>query len=126
MDQLTGKLKAINSIKGSLTPTEMNLTGVFSISNNILIGTLTSTELETLTGQLKSIENKDFLSGNIVIPPEVPMPSYEGEYIVTPQPFNDEILETAGFRMAEDVTVLKIPYYQTSNETGYTIYIGGE
>ena len=126
MDQLTGELKTINLIKGSLTPTGMNLTGVFSISNNILIGTLTSTELETLTGQLKSIENKDFLSGNIVIPPEVPIPNYEGEYIVTPQPFNDEILETAGFRMAEDVTVLKIPYYQTSNETGYTIYIGGE
>ena len=126
MDQLTGELKTINSIRGSLTPTEMNLTGVFSISNDILIGTLTSTELEVLTGQLKSIENKDFLSGNIVIPPEVPIPNYEEEYIVTPQPFNDEILETAGFRMAEDVTVLKIPYYQTSNETGYTIYIGGE
>lgn len=127
MNQLTGKLEVINLIKGSLTPTEMNLVGVLSVSNNILTGTLTSAALPVLTGQLVSIENNNsFLSGNITIPPEVPVPNYQGEYIITPKPFNDKVLQTNGFKMKNDLIILKIPYYQTSNETGYTIYIGGE
>lgn len=128
MDQLTGKLKAINLIKGSLTPIEMSLIGVFSVSDNILTGTLTSAVPAVLTGQLVSIESNknNFLSGNITIPPEVSVPNYQGEYTITPKPFNNEVLQTNGFKMKNDLTVLKIPYYQTSNETGYTIYIGGE
>lgn len=127
MDQLTGKLKVVNLIKGSLTPAEMSLIGVFSVSDNILTGTLTSAVPEVLTGQLVSIENNNnFLSGNITMPSEVSVPSYQGEYVITPKPFNNEVLQTNGFKMENDLTVLKIPYYQTSNETGYTIYIGGE
>ena len=126
MSKLTGKLKSINLIKGSLVPREMNLVGVFSVSNNVLTGTLASAALPALTGQLKSIENNNFLNGNITIPPEVSVPNYQGEYVVTPKPFNDKVLQTNGFRMKDNLTVLKIPYHQTSNETGYTIYIGGE
>ena len=128
MDQLTGKLKVVNLIKGSLTPAEMSLIGVFSVSDNILTGTLTSAVPTVLTGQLVSIESNknNFLSGNITIPPEVSVPNYQGEYVVTPKPFNDKVLQTNGFRMKDNLTILKIPYHQTSNETGYTIYIGGE
>ena len=55
MSKLTGKLKSINLIKGSLAPREMNLIGVFSVSNNVLTGTLASAALPALTGQLESI-----------------------------------------------------------------------
>ena len=126
MDQLTGKLKVVNLIKGSLTPAEMSLIGVFSVSDNILTGTLTSAVPTVLTGQLVSIENDNFLNGNITTPSEVSVPNYQGEYVVTPKPFNDKVLQTNGFRMKDNLTILKIPYHQTSNETGYTIYIGGE
>lgn len=51
---------------------------------------------------------------------------YDGEYIVTPKPFTEQILETKEKTMADDVTVLAIPYYETSNVSGITIYIGGE
>ena len=79
-----------------------------------------------LVGTLASIEDK-ILSGNIV-KPEVSstVPDYQGEYVIIPKPFNNKVLKTSGFKMNNNVTVLKIPYYQTSNETGYTVYIGGE
>ena len=51
---------------------------------------------------------------------------YDGEYIVTPIPYNSQTLETKDKVMADDVTVLAIPYYETSNVSGITIYIGGE
>lgn len=51
---------------------------------------------------------------------------YDGEYVVTPKAHNETILETREKLMADDVTVLKIPYYETSNESGLTVYIAGE
>jgi hypothetical protein len=51
---------------------------------------------------------------------------YDGEYIVTPIPYDSQTLETKHKVMADDVTVLAIPYYETSNISGITIYIGGE
>ena len=50
---------------------------------------------------------------------------YEGEYSVTPSG-EIQILETSNKRMANDVEVKAIPYYDVSNEYGRTIYIGGE
>lgn len=51
---------------------------------------------------------------------------YEGEYIVTPKAFEETILETRNKLMADDVTVLEIPYWETSNPDGKTVYIAGE
>ena len=51
---------------------------------------------------------------------------YDGEYIVTPIPYDSQTLETKDKLMADDVTVLAIPYYETSNISGITVYIGGE
>lgn len=51
---------------------------------------------------------------------------YDGDYIVTPKPYEEQVLETKSKLMVDDVTVLAIPYYETSNISGITIYIGGE
>lgn len=52
---------------------------------------------------------------------------YEGPYEVIPKAFNETVLETKDLLMDDDVTVLKIPYYETSNLSGgYTVYIAGE
>jgi hypothetical protein len=49
-------------------------------------------------------------------------PPYVGDYIVIPQT-NEQILPTNGLRMTDDVTVTEIPYYETSNESGITVFI---
>lgn len=50
---------------------------------------------------------------------------YAGPYVVTPRPHDEVVLETNGKRMTDDVTVLEIPYWETSNVSGLTVYIGG-
>lgn len=53
------------------------------------------------------------------------LPLYEGEYSIRPQPHIDTVLPTANKSMADDVTVQKIPYYETTNPAGgYTAIIG--
>ena len=126
MDKLTGELKVINLIEGSLVPTELPvITGALSALNNTLTGSLVSTNLPQLNGELIPLEIMH-LDGELTIPMEADVPTYQGDYVVAPKPFTNKVLKTNGFRMTDDVTVLKIPYYQTSNESGYTIYIGGE
>ena len=52
---------------------------------------------------------------------------YEGPYEVTPKAHNSVILETKEKVMNDDITVLKIPYYETSNLfDGKTAYIAEE
>lgn len=53
------------------------------------------------------------------------LPEYTGAYKVTPQAFTDQTLNTKSKSMTDDVTVEKIPVYETSNEYGTTINIGG-
>lgn len=50
---------------------------------------------------------------------------YEGDYTVTPR-VDSQTMETRGKIMSNDVTILAIPYYDTSNPYGTTIYIGSE
>lgn len=52
---------------------------------------------------------------------------YEGPYEATPKARAQTILETSGKFMDDDVTVLEIPYYETSNLAGgTTAYIAKE
>lgn len=50
---------------------------------------------------------------------------YEGAYVVIPKAFEETILPTNGKILADDITVKEIPYYETSNTKGKTVYIGG-
>lgn len=51
---------------------------------------------------------------------------YTGDYTVIPKANEPTVLDTAGKTLAQDVTVTKIPYYETSNPTGDTVYIASE
>lgn len=52
---------------------------------------------------------------------------YEGPYIVTPLAFDNQILQTKDKTCTDDVTVLKVPKYETSNLSGgKTVYIAGD
>ena len=55
------------------------------------------------------------------------VPEYKGEYTVLPQAAEDKVLSTKGTKLTKDITVKKIPYYETSNESGgNTVYIAGQ
>lgn len=55
----------------------------------------------------------------------IPQGAYDGQYTVEPLVHSNVILDTRGKSMARDITVLKVPYSETSNEKGITAYIGG-
>lgn len=51
---------------------------------------------------------------------------YEGDYVVTPK-VDQQTLDTKGAIMRDDVTILAIPYFETSNNSGgNTAYIAKE
>ncbi len=50
---------------------------------------------------------------------------YEGPYVVEPED-KPVVLDTKSKLMGSDVTVKKVPVYETSNASGTTVYIGGE
>lgn len=55
------------------------------------------------------------------------MEFYDGDYIVTPKAHEQTVLETEGLCMKDNVVVLEVPYFETSNiQNGYTVYIGSE
>lgn len=54
------------------------------------------------------------------------LPKYEGPHLVTPQADAASILNTNGKILLDDITVQKVPYYETSNSYGETVYIATE
>lgn len=50
---------------------------------------------------------------------------YTGDYTVTPKT-QSQVLDTANKKLLQDVTVKAVPYYETSNQQGTTIYIASE
>lgn len=51
------------------------------------------------------------------------VPHYEGSYTITPLANQQVVLETEGKMMDENLTVLRIPTYETRNDYGMTMYI---
>ena len=51
---------------------------------------------------------------------------YTGAYKVTPKIYGPVVLETKDQSMADDVTVLKIPQFEVSNEAGGNTLIMGD
>ena len=123
MNILNGSLEQINNLEGSLN-IESELTGALSTVDSVLTGELVTDETYELVGSLSTEELS--LNGKLHIPPEVPIENYQGNYTVVSKPFKVNTLNTSGLRMTQDITVEKIPYYETGNESGYTVYIGGE
>lgn len=53
------------------------------------------------------------------------VPLYNGEYTVVPKTVSQELL-TKDKKMKDNVTIKSIPYFETSNEEGTTVYIGDD
>lgn len=88
-----------------------------------LSGTLTSAGL--LHGTLAGDHHK--IQGTLTIPSVVGAEIYDGSYEVTPKAWQEQVLETAHKMMTDDVTVFRVPYYETVNLfDGKTAYIAEE
>ncbi len=71
-----------------------------------------------------TVEVEQTIDGIMQLPDTVPWsPVYDGNYVVTPLAHAEQVLPTNNKRMTDDVTVLRVPYYETSNEHGLTVYI---
>ena len=51
---------------------------------------------------------------------------YTGDYVVIPSAMEDLILPTQHKLLRDDITVTKVPYFETSNVSGTTVYIASE
>lgn len=88
-----------------------------------LSGTLTSEG--HLHGSLVGDHHK--IQGTLTIPSVVGAEVYIGAYEVTPKAWEEQVLETAHKMMTDDVTVFRVPYYETVNLfDGKTAYIAEE
>lgn len=55
------------------------------------------------------------------------VPTYEGEYNVTPLAFQETTLKTKDKKLNQNIVVKEIPYYETTNQGGgNTVYIAGQ
>ena len=52
--------------------------------------------------------------------------TYKGDYEFTPLPFQEQILDTENKILKENIKIKEIPYYETSNVYGDTVYIGSQ
>jgi hypothetical protein len=87
----------------------------------------TTVRVETAKARVGITVKKETPTMGITVVRGESVPKYTGTYEVIPQAWQDVSLETAGKKMEQDVTVHKIPYYETSNpQGGMTVYIGGE
>lgn len=119
--------------------TQKRMTG--TISNKLQISAVVSNPDQitaninidgTITGKISdklqvsaSISEANKVTANLNFP-EVVINSniYDGEYIITPSTDTDQILETKNTYLDSNITVLKIPTYETSNEVGISFIIG--
>lgn len=99
MDIMKGTLSVMASMTGSLSATT------------------------TMAGTLSAIPT---MTAILYVPEYIGGTPYGGEYEVTPAANQNQTLETANKILTGDITVFKVPYYQTSNEYGDTVYIASE
>ena len=76
---------------------------------------------------LKGVVDSDFTIVGVInyYQSSSDFPTYRGPYIVTPTKY-EQLLETQNKVMKADVKVKAIPYYETSNQSGTTVYIANE
>lgn len=64
--------------------------------------------------------------GNVVYTIGGEAEPYTGSYEVTPKAFASQTLATAGKLMSRNVKVEAVPYYETGNVSGTTVFIATE
>lgn len=87
-------------------------------------GKLDTITLKGRDGKLDTITLKGEL-GNYIEVSSQSYDFYDGEYVVIPAT-TDQTLETANKVLTDDVLVTSVPFYETSNPDGTTVYIASK
>lgn len=82
--------------------------------------------LHALDGDMQLSGSMDGEAGTVIEVSRETHDTYDGPYEVTPSTLQEQTLETRDKILEEDVLVKKIPYWETSNEHGLTVYIGND
>ena len=64
--------------------------------------------------------------GNGIVKYDSSTELYTGEYDIVPKAAEEQKLPCAGKKMLKDVDIKAIPFFETSNEAGPTVYIAAE
>lgn len=76
--------------------------------------------------KLKYKYNNAWVEGSTLNIKASELPTYEGEYELTPKVYENKTLQTKNHSMKDDITVKKIPQFEVSNDFGNTLIIGEE
>lgn len=78
-------------------------------------------------GKIKGrLDTQSTLVGSVGFPKCNYPSAYEGDYDVIPKAHTMQTLMTDGKYMEDNVRVHEIPYFETSNDSGVTVYIANE
>ena len=79
----------------------------------------------TIAGTVSSARG---LTGKLTIPTSLPAEYdvYTGSYTVTPKAYEKQILATKNRLLHDDIVITEVPYIETSNGKGTTVYIAKE
>ena len=120
--ELKGTITAPARLVGTINQSNILKGTIDIIPNNIYFGKLKAviTDSTTLIGKISGTNQLKGIMGV-----SLPVDIYDGDYIITPK-VESQLMRTKNKKMEDNVTVLAIPYFETSNLTGKTVYIGGE
>jgi hypothetical protein len=116
MDKLIIKINDTGCIKGVLTTSNIIKT---KLNENCALKGKISPAPE-IKGKISDVGNVKYKA---YICSSDSAPIYTGTYQITPR-VNAQSLQTANRLLQRDVLVEEIPYFETSNEYGDTVYIG--
>ena len=123
--ELKGTITAPAQLRGTIEQLNI-LTGVINTSSNEVYSGKLKTVISDTTSLVGKITETGVLKGSLSIPQSTgEVVIYDGDYEVIPR-VESQTLNTRSKTMRDDFTILAIPYYETSNPTGKTVYIGGE
>lgn len=75
-----------------------------------------------IDGDIENTQTLDGEIGDLSVVKQYEFDTYDGEYEVIPS-VNEQTLDTSNKFLFNDVTVKEIPFYETSNTYGTTVYI---
>ena len=79
-----------------------------------------------LVVEVSSIDELEVVTETEIVEVKNYADEYRGAHHVIPRAYEAQVLETKDKKMMDNITVAEIPYFETSNSFGNTIYIGNE
>ena len=103
-----------------------NITNPLNITADIVTINKITCNINSLSQVNGSIITGQAVTASLQIPDIVHSAFYDGQYEIEPKAHTTTTLNTNGKTLLNNVVVKKIPYFETSNFSGYTVYIASE